>query len=112
MSDAWLFWRAPHIGGPPPAAPDKQTVRQVTPLLEGFKTKITVTVPGRITQTSASKTERTTSTWTFDFDRNGGALLDLQYQPFRIDFSPTSKATLNPVSYAGKSLLPRTSPQD
>ncbi len=107
---SWVFWRAPHLSGARPAPPSTQTIRQATPLLEGFETKVDITVPGRITQTSARRTEQSTCRWEFSFNRDGGALIDLQYTPFRIVFTPTTGTTLSQLQYHGKSLLPSTPP--
>ncbi len=98
------FSRRPHLresGTPPPL--DQTTIRQITPLLEGFKTTVRLVVPGKIIRSSAFKTIRGTASWNFDFDADPEALRTLQRQPFRVEFE--SSRPLPEIRYAGQNYV-------
>ena len=101
----YTFWRRAHLApAEASAAPmDQQTIRQVTPLLEGFKTDVRLVVPGKILRSTAFKTIRGIATWSFAFDEDPEALRALQHQPFRVEFE-TAKS-LPEVSYAGRNYV-------
>ena len=85
----YVFYREPYINRPGEIAkiPDEEDLKQIIPLLSGFKTTVRISVPGNIVSTTAFNNAVSTASWTFDFDRDPGALIVLQHQPFRIVFS-------------------------
>ncbi len=104
---SYVFWRRPHVNaeGALPPAIDPTTVKQLAPILNGFKAAVRVTVPGRILSSSALRSTLFTASWTFDFDTNPNALVALQQQPFRIAFEGAG-LRLPEVSYAGTPATP------
>jgi len=84
----YVWSRSPHISdvGSIPATPSAQELEQITPLLEGFKTRVRITVPGRIVSTTAFGTALQTASWDFDFDRQPTSLQTLLRQHFHIVF--------------------------
>lgn len=99
----YVFSRAAHIEAKNKALStlNKQEEKELTPLLAGFRTKVKITVPGRIINSTAFETTLRTASWTFDFDRDANALMALQRQPFRIVFERLHGVDVAPVSYAG-----------
>ena len=101
----YVFSREPYINRPGEIAklPSKEEVKQLIPLLSGFKTTIRISVPGNILSTTAFHNSNSSASWSFDFDHNPGALVELQHQPFRIVFkAPETK--FPEMHYRGSSL--------
>ncbi len=99
----YVFSRAAHIEAKDKALStlSPQEEKELTPLLAGFRTKVRITVPGRIINSTAFETTLRTASWTCDFDRNASALMELQRQPFHIVFERRHGVDIAPVSYAG-----------
>jgi hypothetical protein len=76
----------PMSGEKVPRITDEDTVRQLVPLLSGFRVTLKVNTPGRITETNASEKSDRTATWTFDFDKNPNAVPDLQNGLMKVVF--------------------------
>jgi hypothetical protein len=87
-SGSYVFYREPYINRPAEIAevPSGEDLKQLIPLLSGFKTVVRISVPGNITSTTAFNNTVNTASWIFDFDHDPGALTVLQHQPFRIVF--------------------------
>jgi len=84
----YVLYRAPSAdpGELPVEMSDPATVRNLTPLLSGFRIVASVTVPRAIIETNASRPSQFTAEWEYDFDKNPEALLDLQRTEMRVVF--------------------------
>lgn len=91
----YVWSRSPHISdvGSIPATPSDQDLKEITPIMAGFKTAVRVTPPGRILSTTAFRTTLQTAAWEFDFNRQPIALQTLLRQHFHIVFD-APRATL------------------
>ena len=101
----YVFYREPYINRPGEIAkvPAGDDLKQIIPLLTGFKTTIRISVPGNIVSTTAFNNAVSTASWTFDFDRDPAALTVLQHQPFRIEFSALG-TQLPEIRYRGSTI--------
>ncbi len=79
---------------------DAESRRQLEPLLGGFRCAVNVTVPGRITSSTAHRTRLHTATWEYDFATMPDVLLRLQKQAFRVVFEGV-EGTIPDIAYAG-----------
>jgi len=98
----YVFSRDPHINRPGEVAkaPSEEDLKQLIPIVAGFKTTVNITTPGRILATTAFRTTLYTASWVFDFDSEPGAIQALQRQPFRIVFE-SPKTELPEMHYRG-----------
>ena len=101
----YIFSREPHINRPAEIvkAPTEDELRQLIPILNGFKTTIRICVPGTIVTTTAFNNTVGTASWNFDFDRNPSAIQALQHQAFRIEFKAPD-AKLPELHYNGSQI--------
>jgi hypothetical protein len=85
----YIFYREPHINRPGEIAkvPSEKELRQLIPIVGGFNTAVRISVPGKIISTTAFDNTLNTASWTFDFDRDPGAIQALQHQAFRLVFN-------------------------
>jgi len=67
-----------------PDLSDPETLRVLSPLLNGFSVAFTVNAPTRILRTTAPITAPYSASWRFDFDRDPTALSALQNQRFQL----------------------------
>lgn len=65
---------------------DQKTVRQLTPLLGGFRYELKVRVPGRILDTNAPAKSVYKVVWTFAFDDDPSAVLAFQTRKLSVVF--------------------------
>jgi hypothetical protein len=84
----YVFYREPHINRPGEIAkvPSEKELRQLIPVVGGFNTTVRISVPGKIISTTAFNNTLNNASWTFDFDREPGAIQALQHQAFRVVF--------------------------
>lgn len=68
-----------------PAA-DASSSKMIAPLLQGFRVDLKVNVPGKIIQSNAHRESLTTANWSFDYDQDKNALVNIQKQQFKIQF--------------------------
>ena len=66
-----------------------EDAKLVAPFLQGFQTKVRVTVPGRILKSNAPATSLHTSIWSFDFDQNPESYADLLSKGLGLVFDGT-----------------------
>ena len=66
--------------------PDADTLRLMSPFLEGFNVVIKVATPGRILKTTAPQKSQMMATWTFSFDKDPNSIIALQNQAFSVIF--------------------------
>lgn len=76
----YVFYQASEPGPDfnPPDITNDRVMRQLTPILAGFKVAITLKTPGPILKTNADRRSTFSSMWSFDFDRDPAALIKLQ----------------------------------
>ena len=67
-----------------PDMSDPETLRVLSPLLNGFSVSFTVNSPARILRTTAPITTPYSASWRFDFDRDPDALMAMQSQCFQL----------------------------
>ena len=66
--------------------PDAETLKLLTPVIEGFKATFRINTPGKILKTNAHTKTARNATWEFNFDRNPNAITALQDQQFSVVF--------------------------
>lgn len=103
----YVLSREPHINQPGEIAevPTETEQKSLIPILGGFSTTVKVTVPGRILATTAFRTTLSTASWSFDFNRDSGAVHALLRQPFQIVFD-SRNATFPSLHYRGSNVTP------
>jgi hypothetical protein len=101
----YVLSRDPHINIPGELAdiPSDEDVKQLIPIVAGFKTAVKITTPGRILATTAFRTTLQTASWGFEFDKEPGALQAVQRQPFRIVFE-SKRVALPEMRYRGSKI--------
>ncbi len=99
----YVWSRSPHITdvGSIPATPSAAELKQITPIMQGFRTAVRVTPPGRILSTTAFRTTLQTAAWDFDFNRQPTAIQTLLRQHFHIVFD-APRATLPELRTSAK----------
>jgi hypothetical protein len=104
-SGNYIFYREPHINRPGEIIkqPTEQELRQMIPILAGFKTTVHINTPGTVISTTAFNNSVGAVSWTFDFDRDPGAIQALQHQAFRVVFKAPA-ATLPELHYDGSQI--------
>jgi len=71
--------------------PDAETLKMMTPVLQGFKAVFRINTPGKILKTNAHVTDPYNALWAFDFDRSPDAIVALQDQQFSAVFEGKDK---------------------
>lgn len=84
----YLFRRGTDRPGsdPPPDFSEPETHRLLVPIVGGFNVMLSVTVPGRIMESSATRHSLYTASWAFDFDRDPNAVAAYARHQMRITF--------------------------
>ena len=65
---------------------DPEAVKVMTPLCEGFKAAFKLVVPGRVLESNAHQTALRSAVWSFDYNKDQGAIAALQNQEFSVLF--------------------------
>ena len=66
--------------------PDPETLKLMTPVLDGFKIVLKINTPGRIIKANSHLRSTHGATWEYDFNRNPNAINQLQDQQFNVVF--------------------------
>jgi hypothetical protein len=104
-SGNYVFYREPYVNRPAEIAkvPSGDDMKQLIPLLSGFKTVVRISVPGNIVSTTAFNNTVNTASWTFDFDHDPSAVTVMQHQPFKVVFK-APEADLPQMDYRGSTI--------
>jgi hypothetical protein len=61
-------------------------IRNLIPLLAGFEVNVKIVTPTPIVSANTPRKSERTALWTFDFNDNPNAVVDMQNQPFEVVF--------------------------
>jgi len=96
-SGNYVLFRNPASGNETSAGlSDPETLKLMTPILEGFTTTFKIATPGKILQSTAHTKSAYSASWEFNFNKDPSAINKLQDQQFKIVFE---SKTLEGKSY-------------
>jgi hypothetical protein len=70
----------------PAGLPDPETLKLMTPILDGFSTTFKIATPGKIIRTNAHSKSAYAVSWEFNFNKDPSAINKLQDQQFKVVF--------------------------